>query len=527
MRFGTTFIAPLRLDCDTIVPAGPATSLDLEAPTQILSFQQIADATLPKHPTFLKGKQAPAPEVYGGTKDIKRPRLTNIGIAKPVTRMPPPAFKPKLILKNTKNAAKGGFKLTIKGKKAQGAPSTGKAESTNISSSYPPPPPFPFLSLPSEMRNDVYKILLTHDKAADLRAEPAILRANRQIHDEASGFIYSESIATIKISGSYMGGVVVSGDVVDNLHNSRSKVPLANDPTSAFDFDDPTKKYSALWPAYLKKIPKLSLEIHFDDANPAVDTTNSTWFASDLSATNRCLYSLVSYLMTGQATNISTKISGRVPELNIKIHATELENPNLARAWEILLYPLTKIPKIYKLTTNIPSELNNIPDARSSPTPPPETSYNLLANWPTLRSLATISLNLTPYFGKPSTSYESRTRYSSTLLATATTSSSILLAQSEAVHFQNLLTMGRDIFNTIKFAIEDKACIFDRRADIRMMGLMGTLAECVLTLRGFDDHVTAPQPGHVAGSKSMEKPSEALARVKGLYDLVVGEKSPL
>ncbi|KXT13033.1 hypothetical protein AC579_3476 [Pseudocercospora musae] len=73
MRFGTTFIAPLRLDCDTIVPAGPATSLDLEAPIQILSFQQIADATLPNCPSTFKRKQAPAPEVYGGTKDIKRP----------------------------------------------------------------------------------------------------------------------------------------------------------------------------------------------------------------------------------------------------------------------------------------------------------------------------------------------------------------------------------------------------------------------------------------------------------------------
>ncbi|KXS98990.1 hypothetical protein AC578_6161 [Pseudocercospora eumusae] len=496
MRLGTTFIAPLRLDCDIIISAGPATSLDLEAPTQILSFHQIADATLPKNPPSLKRKQAPASEVYGGTKDIKRPRLTNIGVAKPVTRMPPPAFKPTLILKNTKNTAKGGFKLTIKGKKAQGTPSAGKAENTNIAASYPPPPPFALLDLPSEMRNDIYKMMLTHNKDAGLRANPSILCANRQIHGEASGLLYSESVANIKIFGLYMSGVVVSGDVVNNLYNSRCKVPLATDSTSAFDFNDPIEKYSALWPSYLSKIPKLNLDIHFDDTIPAVDTTNSTWFASDLSATNRCLYSLVSHLMTSQSTNPSTTtISGRVPELNIKIHATELQNPNLTRAWQILLYPLTKIPKIYTLRTNLlPSHILD-----SSPA----TTYNLLSSWPPLRRLATISLNLTPTLSKPSTSYSSRTRYSSS---------------SSAQKFQDLMTIGREIFQTLKFAIEDQACVFDLRADVRMLGLMGTLAECVVTLRGFDEHVAG---------KRVEGASEALGRVRGLYDRVVGEKSPL
>ncbi|KXT13051.1 hypothetical protein AC579_3460 [Pseudocercospora musae] len=324
--------------------------------------------------------------------------------------MPPPAFKPKLILKHTKNAAKGGFKLTIKGKKALDTPSAGKAEGTTIFASDPPPPYFPFLGLPSEMRNDVYKILLTHDKAAGFRAQPAILRANRQIHDEASGFIYSESVATIKVSGSYMGGVVVSGDVVNNLYNSHSKFPLAQDSASAFGFDDPIKEHSALWPSYLSEIPELHLEIHFDDGNPAVGTANSTWFASDLGATNRCIYSF---------------ISGRAPELNIQIHAIELSNPNIARAWENLLYPLTKIPKIYKVSTNLPAD-NNILDVRSSP----ETTFNLLSNWPTLRSLATISLNLTPYFAKPSSSGDSRTRYATTLLATSNTASSIQLKET-------------------------------------------------------------------------------------------------
>ncbi|EME81093.1 uncharacterized protein MYCFIDRAFT_176414 [Pseudocercospora fijiensis CIRAD86] len=413
---------------------------------------------------------------------------------------------------NTKNAAKGSFKLTIEGTKAYSTPSTGRTKSTTISNSGPSPSTFRFLDLPGEMRNDVYKILLTHNKAAGLRASPSILQVNHQIHSEASGFIYSESVATIKIFSKYMGGVVVQGDIVDNLYNSRHKVPLVNDSTSALEFDDPISKYSALWPVYLSQIPHIKLEIHFDDSANNVDTSNSTWFASDLSPANRCLYSLVSYLMNSHGNTSSTKISGRVSTLDINIHATELQNPNLSRAWEILLYPLTKIPKIYTLRTNLSPE-TNILNARSSPSP--EISANLLAHWPTIRPLATLSLNLTSHFAKPSTSHQSRTRYASTLLATSPTAFGMEIKKSEALNLTSLISLGRLVFQTLKFGIEDKACIFDRRADVRMTGLMGVLAECVLTLRGFDDHV---------GAKGVEKAKESALNDEMCFGAEEGSK---
>lgn len=62
--------------------------------------------------------------------------------------------------------------------------------------------PFPFLKLPSELRNTVYKMLLVSDKPLRVtRGKPgpkrycgnhgaALLRVNRQIHDEAGSILY-------------------------------------------------------------------------------------------------------------------------------------------------------------------------------------------------------------------------------------------------------------------------------------------------------------------------------------------------
>jgi hypothetical protein len=77
----------------------------------------------------------------------------------------------------------------------------------------PPSPaqPFPFLSLPPEIRNKIYRYLLTRSGpirsphrprqyAIPTNLHPCILAANRQIHNEALRILYQENALEIYVS---------------------------------------------------------------------------------------------------------------------------------------------------------------------------------------------------------------------------------------------------------------------------------------------------------------------------------------
>ncbi|KAI9774878.1 MAG: hypothetical protein M1840_000094 [Geoglossum simile] len=72
-------------------------------------------------------------------------------------------------------------------------------------------PPFPFLALPPEIRNEIYRYLLTRNGpvrsphrprqyAVPTNLQPCILATNRQIHNEALRILYQENRLEIYVS---------------------------------------------------------------------------------------------------------------------------------------------------------------------------------------------------------------------------------------------------------------------------------------------------------------------------------------
>lgn len=536
----TSVATSLSIDCNITKLASPETSLNTEAPTEPISFFKIHES-LPMSSNSLAQKQAPAPEVCAGTQDNKRPRLEGSkGLARPFQRMPPAAGGPSSTSPNTSTSGferppKDGFKFTFKGKNAFNTLVAAEIQANTIQSVSAAtddafPEPFRFLDLSSEIRNIIYKEVLTHDKAINRTAHPAFLRTNKQIHSEAAGLLYSESVATIKICCDLIRGVSVQGDVVNDHLRSARKLPDVPGPKSVLATSDPIKKYTGLWPAYITKLPRLDLELTFNDADNQYVAGDWLWYLSDQSTMNRALYSLTSHLMAGTvAHRISknTRIAGRAPKISISITSTQISDPSFSKAFSSLLYPLAKTPTLYTLDFTNPHDtasaelLNHITTLHHTSGTTNLTrsiTFNFLTFWTTsLRPLACLSLNLTPHYAKFSLSAVSMTRYASTLHAAGPNS------PINAANLINLLRFGVELFSTIRYAIEKQACVFDERGDVRCLGLCRILGEVVVGLRGFDDHL-AKRKG---GRKSGETPGQVLRRVGRMYEALISNKSPL
>ncbi|EME42270.1 hypothetical protein DOTSEDRAFT_54681 [Dothistroma septosporum NZE10] len=85
--------------------------------------------------------------------------------------------------------------------------------------------PFSFLHLPPELRNEVYRHSLTHDRRKGHKATPALLRTCKQIYDEGISILNAESTLSVTVSvRPWSSEITLTGD----FHRERQSESIAH-----------------------------------------------------------------------------------------------------------------------------------------------------------------------------------------------------------------------------------------------------------------------------------------------------------
>ncbi|KAK4545027.1 hypothetical protein LTR36_003578 [Oleoguttula mirabilis] len=199
---------------------------------------------------------------------------------------------------------------------------------------------FQFLDLPSELRNLVYRELLTltYDDG-DKSCFPQILATSRQVHGEAEGILYGDTPVEVSmtIGAQYIrhSQRTVAGTcriVVDTKKHDEQMVHTLHE---AFDE----------WPAYLRKMHHIKLKVGFGEQDG-----NAAGLKRALMTANHVFFSLVAHLaVSHQLKDIKLEIeSGGIPEF--ERHATQV------------LSPLTKLGLAMSGTLTIDGALSRVAD---------------------------------------------------------------------------------------------------------------------------------------------------------------------
>ncbi|CZT17635.1 uncharacterized protein RCC_03472 [Ramularia collo-cygni] len=149
--------------------------------------------------------------------------------------------------------------------------------------------PFPFLSLPPELRNIIYEELLIKRPDSPIR-HPQILRTCKAIRDEATDILYAENYITVHV---HSDRIEVSGIRCAGGYNP------AGDSRALKD-SRPEKVEEIIWPNFLRQAWHIALEapenIWYYDAAQTIQVCSSRREI----ATNNVLYSICSFLSSGQ-----------------------------------------------------------------------------------------------------------------------------------------------------------------------------------------------------------------------------------
>ncbi|KAK3707029.1 hypothetical protein LTR37_012361 [Vermiconidia calcicola] len=179
---------------------------------------------------------------------------------------------------------------------------------------------FRFLGLAPELRNIIYRELLTLRSVrghSGRKCWTSILRASKQIYEEAHGILFGDNDFEVIISGycqpAVRGGYywVVHSDLVHRV------------------FDGPQKLGQVIsnWPNWLRKVQRLSLtiEIHYNNPENLPDPSNI------FKGINYSVYSICSFLVE----------QNHLQKLEVQVQANSF--PKFAAISHKMMWPLVKL----------------------------------------------------------------------------------------------------------------------------------------------------------------------------------------
>lgn len=203
-----------------------------------------------------------------------------------------------------------------------------------------------FLDLAAEMRNAIYELALTHDRARGRTASVALLRTCKQVYSEARDVLHAQANVQVDLS------LQLEADY--SRERSIRTCKIGGDLQGTIWGDAPLHELRIIWPACLGRVHGLTIWISIDVSAHFLRISSNNY-----AIINRVLYSLAVFLAENNVKGRTIAVDIKDTRINRLVYNTD------PATLEKVFYPLANIPRTVNLQFGayfnaIQQSLNNL-----------------------------------------------------------------------------------------------------------------------------------------------------------------------